>query len=798
MKTFLKLLGWGIGVVLFVVIALAVSLPFLFDANDFKDDITAQVGQETGLELTIGGDINFSFLPWLGMQLEDVQLGNAPNYSQETFAQAEQIAVQVKLLPLLQSKIELDTITVQGLLLNLERNQAGQGNWEMLMAQPAEQPTRQPSESSQEVSLNQLSINGLDIRDAQILWDDRSAGQRYRIKEFDLETSAIQFGQPFNIDSQLQLISADPPLAAALALTGEVNFVADTQILTLRDFQLTSDIQTEEPLVAAAFELSTENTTLDLSNQALLAQDLEFAINDLKAPSTGVEGGEIVLKGVLEGDGNLYRISTLKLIADLQGDGLPGGNFDLDLTANTKVNLEKQTLVIDKLQINTLDLQLAGHVMGQNLAAKPQFSGALQTKPFNPRQLLIRLGQTAPKTADANALTKGAMRTKFAVSPGSVTLDPIKVQLDDSQLTGNLSISDLQGPNIRFKIAIDTLNLDRYLPASGEETTHTSENSSSSSPTVEGVTLDPLRQLDLAGELRIGQLSAAKLKTRDIRLPITVKQSILTMQPITAKLYQGTLQSGIELDASSKQPRMTLDNVLTGIQAGPLLKDLVGKDRLTGTAQLNSQLSWQGLDAVAIKSSLNGVSRFTFRDGAIKGINLGLLIRQAKAAITGQPLAPEHQGVAQTDFSELSGSVQLTNGLAKNNDLLAKSPLLRITGQGVANLVQEKLDYRLTTTVVSTTRGQGGEDLAQLKGIPIPIKVTGPLTEPRYALDVAALLKAQTEILVKEKQDQLKQQGQGLLQKQLEKLKQPKGTQAPERNDQDLQDKARDALKKLF
>lgn len=798
MKTFLKLLGWGIGVVLLVVIVLALLLPLLFDANDFKDEITAQVEQKTGIKLTIGGDIDFSLLPWLGMELEDVRLANAPGYNREILAQAEKIAMQVKLLPLLQRDIKLDTITIRGLLLNLERNPAGQGNWEAFLAHRAEQPASQPvKESSQGLSLNQLSIDVLDIRDAQIFWDDRSTGQRYRIKDFALETSAIRLGQPFTVDSQLQLTTATPPLAIALMLTGEVNFNPDTQIVAIGDLKLDTDMQAEEPIIAAVLGLSANSATLNLASQALLIQDLKLTVSDINAPGVGISGGKVMLQGVLEGDDKIFRMSTLQLAADLQGDGLPGGNFDLDLTANTQLNLEKETLAVDKLKIDTLGLQLAGHLMGQALMAQPQFRGALQIDPFNPRQLLTRLGQTVPKTADANVLTQGSMSTQFTASPKSMALDSIKVQLDDSQLTGNLSIPDPQGPAIRFDLAVDKINLDRYLPPSAEETTQTSQGSPPASAAGESVSLAPVRQLDVEGELRIDQLIAAKLKTRDVRLPVKLKQGILTLQPVTAKLYQGTLQSGIELDARNQQPRMTLENVLTGIQAGPLLKDLIGEDRLMGTAQLNSQLNWQGMDAAAVKRSLNGVSRFTFRDGAVKGVNLGRLVRQAKAALAGRSLPPEKQGLAQTDFSELSGSVQFVNGLAKNDDLIAKSPLLRITGQGVANLVKEQIDYQLVTTVVGTAQGQGGEDLAELKGIPIPIKVTGPLAEPRYALDIAGLLEARTETLVREQQDELKQEAQRLLREQLRTPQAPGGTDK-ETDSQNLEDKARDALKKLF
>jgi AsmA protein len=206
---------------------------------------------------------------------------------------------------------------------------------------------------------------------------------------------------------------------------------------------------------------------------------------------------------------------------------------------------------------------------------------------------------------------------------------------------------------------------------------------------------------------------------------------------------------------------------LTNIQAGPLLQALASEERILGTANATAQLTMSGASAAAIRSSLNGVAQFEFRDGTYRGVNVAHMLRQAQATLSGEPLPPDDVP-QQTDFSELSFTLKFNDGVVSNDDLTAKSPLLRIQGQGNANLLSEQLDYGLTTTVVATAEGQGGVELRELQGIAIPIRISGTFAEPHYGLDVAALVKAHGEKLLAEQKDKLVQQAQEKLQQKVE------------------------------
>ncbi len=102
----------------------------------------------------------------------------------------------------------------------------------------------------------------------------------------------------------------------------------------------------------------------------------------------------------------------------------------------------------------------------------------------------------------------------------------------------------------------------------------------------------------------------------------------------------------------------------------------------------------------------------------------------------------------------------INKGVLTNKDLLAKSPYLRVSGDGQVNLVNETLDYKVKAVVVSTEKGQGGEGLDDLKGVPLPVHLTGPYASPDYSFDFGSVLagaqKAKVEEKVEEKKQELK------------------------------------------
>ncbi|MGB5299381.1 MAG: AsmA-like C-terminal region-containing protein, partial [Thiogranum sp.] len=206
-----------------------------------------------------------------------------------------------------------------------------------------------------------------------------------------------------------------------------------------------------------------------------------------------------------------------------------------------------------------------------------------------------------------------------------------------------------------------------------------------------------------------------------------------------------------------------------GVQVGPLLKDLTGKDSLTGKTEASANLVTSGQTPDEFKKTLNGKIAFAFTDGAVKGFNLAAMIRKAQAQINGQP-PPAETGPNQTDFSEITGTATVTNGIVSNRDLIAKSPLLRVEGTGDIDLPQESLDYLVTAKVVRSLEGQGGKGVTDLKGVEIPVQLSGTFAEPKYKIRLDKALQESAEKKVEKKLGK-ELEKRGLDSDQVDKLK---------------------------
>lgn len=694
MKGLLKWIAITLGVVVVLLVSAAILLPILIDPNDHKQALVDQVKEHTGRDLSIDGDIELSVFPWIGIELGKVALSNAPGFAEPVFASTEEVSIRVKLLPLLSKRLEMDTVTIHGLTLNLARDAEGRNNWDDLAAAGgAGDAAKSPdtSEPSAGEAAAVLAIGGLDIRGAALSWDDASQGQRFEVSNLSVQTGAIAAGEPVDLALALDVELGEPAISGHIGAEGRLDYDPDRQLARVQGFELEGEF-TGEPLAQGK--------------------------------------------------------ARVVFAADVEHDGAA------------------RSLRVEKLRLEAEELKLAGKLAVKDLGTAPVTSGDIRIEEFNPKKLLAAFSKEPLATSDPKALTLASLEATLGGSANQLTVKPVTIRLDDSTLTGEIAVSDIESQALRFDLALDAIDVDRYLPPGKEE----SEVATPGAAATGAAELpnEALRRLDVAGRMRVGKLKAAKLNLTDVNVSIKAKDGVIRLNPIGAKLYDGTYKGDITVDARDETPRMKVDENLVGVQAGPLLKDIQGHDHIVGTGNIDIAMRATGIAPDEVKKSLNGSATFAFTDGAINGVNVARMIREGYAKVKGIKLPPE-EAEQKTDFSELRGSMNVKNGIATNDDFLVMTPLLRINGKGTANLPAETVDYRVRATIVKTLKGQGGEGLEDLVGVPIPIHVTGSFAEPSYALDTEALAeavaKSKVEDVIEEKigDDRVKGLLKGLL-----------------------------------
>ncbi|MFV1973354.1 MAG: AsmA family protein [Thiohalobacterales bacterium] len=472
-------------------------------------------------------------------------------------------------------------------------------------------------------------------------------------------------------------------------------------------------------------------------------EPIDLKLNFQLAATEPAIQGRFDLRGIIGLSASLQQIrfDDARLALDLQGDTLPGGQLALVMTTGITVDLEQQTLEMPATELEMLGLNLSGGVSGTGISGDdPQFSGTFTIAEFMPREVIKALGQEPPLTADPAVLRTADAWLGWEASSRHVTAKAIKLRLDDTRVNGNAGITNFDDPAITFTLQVDQFDADRYLPPVTEDSEPMAATPATAAAGGAGaLPVDTLRALQLDGTLIVGSLKAFNLSSSDIEIRIKSQDGLLRVHPAGASMYGGQYQGDISLDVREDTPRLSMNEQLTRIQAGPLLKDLTGDDKLLGTADMQAQLTAEGATPEAMRRTLNGDAAFTFTDGAIKGVNIAALIRNAQAKLQGQP-APETDLPNQTDFAEIKGTATVTDGLVKNKDLLMQSPLLRITGKGKASLPDETIDYLLTTKIVGSLEGQGGKALGDLKGVAIPVRIGGTFSKPTWTPDLAAAL----------------------------------------------------------
>lgn len=212
----LKLLVTLVVVLVLVVVGGIAAFVSFADPNDFKDKIAAEVHAETGRTLTLDGDLEWAFWPQLKLKAGPLALSNAPGFGDAPFVAAEEIQVAVATLPLLKRQVEMDTVKLYGLRVNLAANAEGVTNWADLVGEP--------DDEKDAGDMAAIALGGVDIRDAEITWRDAASGQNVDIRKLNIGTGALTFGDPIAFDLSFAAQANKPALDSDVALVGTVAY----------------------------------------------------------------------------------------------------------------------------------------------------------------------------------------------------------------------------------------------------------------------------------------------------------------------------------------------------------------------------------------------------------------------------------------------------------------------------------------------------------------------------------------------------------------------------------------------
>jgi len=673
----------------------------------------------------------------------------------------------------------------------------------------------------------QLDVSGVRIANSRVTWRDETNGNDLAIELAELKTGRLAEGVPSPVQLDAALKGAKPKADLRIKATGALSLDLQNQRYALKgldakvdgsalDFSgiagaLTADVEADgaKQLVKVgglkldakatrgkdSFDVKLATASVRSSPEALSVEGLTVSAtgsaggmtlteSSLKAPALRVnlgtdqiqvQGLALAAKGKLGTDSLDINLSVPKL--EVSGDKASGESVQLTAKLDGAERDAHAILKLSAVEGSAKALKIAALVL--DLDAKQKDSavkGALSTPIFaNLEARVIEL----PKIGAEFTVTSPSIPQKTVKVPLSGTIRAdlgkervaanIVTQFDESHIKAKLGVSQFGAPAYDFDIDIDKLNLDKYVPPKQK----TAQGSKPAEPTTPApkpkekeaekpIDFSPLKTLNLDGRVKIGDLVANNIKATSVRVDVRAKGGKLDIDPMQANLYQGSLKGSARVNANTNQ--IAVKQVLSGISIGPLLRDATKQDMLEGRGNVDLDLTTAGNTVSAFKQALNGTAGLNLKDGAIKGVDLAGAIRSIKSKLGGQDAEQSGDATQKTDFTELTATFTIKNGVAHNGDLSAKSPFVRITGEGDVNVAQDSLDYVVKAAVVASTTGQGGKERAELTGLTLPVRIYGPYDALKYKMQFSQMLSgANKEALKEMAKDALKEGGKAQL-----------------------------------
>ena len=727
----IKRIALALGALVLLLAAAAAVFVASFDVNRYKPLAVDWMRTTYQRTLAIDGPIELSLFPRLAVKVSKLRLSERGRA--EPFASIDEASLSLAVMPLLRKELVVDRVRARGVQALLTRDARGVRNIDDLLARPADASAAPRPTPAGAAGAMRFDIGGVTLEDARLTLRDEQARRAGTLTLNSFTSGRLTPGveTPLAVKAQIELTQ---PQALKLTLEGKtaLSFDATAGSVALRD---------------AKFSAAGDTAALKGLSATLQAQRLAF---DPATQKIDLDALKLALFGRLGKDPLELALDWPRLA--VAGDKLSGSPF------SGRLKLEGATALTARFESGAMTggfeaLRLPGFTLGFDGQSGPRkLKGELKSN------LLL---QPAKAAASFERLALRADIAEPGLAPLQLALDgQASAAADGAQwnVQGGLNRNrfESQGraafgggvPNVQATARFDRLDLNQLL-APGRATPAPAP--AAAAPADTPVDLAGLKAVNGRFGFSAGQLVFRQYQVADAKLDATLDGGTLRITRVTGGAWGGRVDASGSAQAGAPQ-RVAVKLAATGVNVNALLKDVAGKDLLEGTGRVSADVTTTGATLGALRSQLAGSAALQLRDGAVKGINLARSLRQAKAALAGrQDALAKARATEKTDFSELTATARIADGVAVSDDLDAKSPFLRLGGAGKFDIGRGQVDYTARATVVGAPAGQDGAELAALKGVTVPVRLSGPFEAIDWNIQWSGVAAAAVENKLKDK-----------------------------------------------
>ncbi|MDW9428088.1 AsmA family protein [Sinorhizobium meliloti] len=387
-----------------------------------------------------------------------------------------------------------------------------------------------------------------------------------------------------------------------------------------------------------------------------------------------------------------------------------------------------------KLQVKMSDANLS---LDGKAALSGTYAGKLGFSTADLSAFLAALGQSG-----AESIGPLAFNGHVDAGATGVSFQKASISVNGVEGAGSGSVEFTTPLKIKTALNFDELDLARL--AGAQSLAPQAKASKGAEPADVPLDLSSLRSIDATVQLNAKKLGYGKVFAGPVATSLVVSDGVASLTLPESPFYGGQVVASLKADGSQPEPSIDLQASISGASAAPLLTDMAGFKYLEGALKARFDVTGAGATSRTLAKSLQGTADVAFSDGAIRGIDIADVYNNLVSLMSS---GFKQDGSKATTFTELAASFAIEGGVARTEDLKLVGPLIRMTGNGAADLAQSTLNFRLEPRLVASLQGQGAE--ISTDGIGVPVVVEGSFAAPRIYPDLSDLLKNPDAALAK-------------------------------------------------
>lgn len=460
MKKVLLFLSAPIAAVLIAILALVVFV----NPNQFKPLIIEQAKAQTGFDLTIDGDISWSFFPHLGFSIGKTQVLNpATGFKQAQVVKFDEAALDISVLPLLEKRLNIGNVTLNGADIFIQKLKNGRSNLDIVKqsaednaSQPkdeiAEKPSTETANPASESPWN-VSLEGITVNNAKLVMLDQTSNSNLTLSDVNFSLSQFSF---------------DEWSKAEFNITGKQN-QQSFSAAGKTEFKLSQDLS-DYQLRGTDIEAQFKDPSTDIKKAQFTLESFQFnSVSKMALSVNGtVSGMNIDINQsasiMLDKEMTQVKVQNMTVTGKVDGKTLPLNPIVIDMNSDVRFDLTKKYLDVTLKKLGVNELAFDGSAQVSLAPAIPKIVFDLHSPEINVDALLKQMEQPASSTKSETTAKASTSKTSKTVSTqtepdlsatrtldvtGKVTIDKLtasnaKMQNVQTQFKVNRGVIDLQ------------------------------------------------------------------------------------------------------------------------------------------------------------------------------------------------------------------------------------------------------------------------------------------------------------------------------------------------------------------